>query len=394
MTTSTTPPLAVPTEPKARWGGVVALGLGIFALVMAEFLPGSLLPLMADDLEVSLGAAGQSVAVTAFASALAAVFLPVVLRRADRRRVMIGLMALAVLSNVLVSVAPNLAVLLASRLLLGLALGGFWALAMAMAAHLVPADHLGRALTVINAGVALATVAAVPLGAYLGEVWGWRGVFLLGAGAALLALVAQVATLPPVVPTAISGLAALGSTLRAAVIVFGLVAIALIFSGHFAGFTYLRPAAEHLAGIDAGTLAALLFVYGVANLLGTAASGPLVDTRVRLAVFVFPATLGLAMLLLAALGGSVLALFLATAVWGIGFGGTPTVLQTWAARAEPHRLEQVGGLIVMACNLGIAMGAGLGGYLVDAVTPVAPLLVGGVLVIAGAALVASLRRRP
>jgi predicted MFS family arabinose efflux permease len=73
-------------------------------------------------------------------------------------------------------------------------------MATAMAAQLVPADHVGRALTVINSGVAAATVAAVPLGAWLGGVWGWRGVFLLAAGVAVLALIVQAATLPSVAP--------------------------------------------------------------------------------------------------------------------------------------------------------------------------------------------------
>jgi predicted MFS family arabinose efflux permease len=114
-------------------------------------------------------------------------------------------------------------------------------MATAMAARLVPGDHLGRALTIINAGVSVATVVAVPLGAWLGEIWGWRGVFFLGAGVGLVALIAQMATLPHVIPTAVSGLRALGATLRSGIVIAGLTAILLIFGGHFSGFTYIRP---------------------------------------------------------------------------------------------------------------------------------------------------------
>ena len=66
------------------------LGLGIFAIVMSEFLPASLLTPMADDLRVSEGTAGQAVSVTALAAALSALLISVVLPRVDRRRVMIG----------------------------------------------------------------------------------------------------------------------------------------------------------------------------------------------------------------------------------------------------------------------------------------------------------------
>ncbi|GAB3216254.1 MFS transporter [Kineococcus gypseus] len=377
----------------ASWAGVVSLGLGIFAIVVSEFLPASLLPRIADDLGVSTGAAGQSVTVTAVAAALSALLIAVVLPRADRRHVMIGLTVLAVASNLLVALAPNLAVLLAARLLLGLALGGFWAMATAMAAHLVPADHLGRALTVINSGVALATVAAVPLGSWLGEVWGWRGVFLLGAGLAALALLVQAATLPRITPAVTSGVRALGATLRSGAVLLGLLAVLLVFGGHFSGFTYVRPAVESLSTTGVGGLAALLLVFGVANLVGTAVSGPLVDRSLRVGLLLFPVVLGAGMLLVHLVGGSLLALFAAGALWGFGFGGVPTAVLTWGARAEPARLEQIGGLIVTTCNVGIAVGGIVGGLLVDEVAASAPLVVGGTAAIAGAALLTCLGRR-
>lgn len=377
----------------ASWAGVVALSLGVFAFVMAEFLPASLLPRMADDLGVSEGAAGQSVTVTAIAAGITGLLLPVLLPRVERRRVMIGLTALAVVSNLLVAVAPNLPVLLASRLLLGAALGGFWALAIAMAAHMVPSDHLGRAVTVINAGVALATIAAVPLGSWLGEVWGWRQVFLLGAGAALIAVFVQTATLPRVAPGPASGLRALGSTLRSGILLAGLIAILLIASGQFTGYTYIRPAAESLSGVDSGGLAVLLLAYGIANVFGTALSGVLADRALRLAALVFPAVLGTGMLVTVVTGGSAVGLFIGVALWGFGFGGVPTTAQTWGARTEPTRLEQVGGLIVTVFQIAIAVGAVVGGVLVDSVAAGAPLVLGGITTIAGGLLLAR-RRRP
>lgn len=376
----------------ASWAGVVSLGLGIFAIVMSEFLPASLLPRIAGDLGVSVGAAGQSVTVTAAAAALSALFISVVLPRADRRRVMIGLTLLALLSDVFVALAPNLPTLLASRLLLGVALGGFWAMATAMAAQLVHADHIGRALTVINAGVSVATIVAVPLGAWLGESWGWRGVFLLGAGVALMALALQTVTLPHVAPGAVGGIRALGSTLRSGIVIGGLLGILLVFSGHFGGFTYIRSAAQSVSGIDAGGLALLLLVFGIANVLGTALSGVVADRAIRVAVLLFPAILGIGMLGMLMTGGSLLGLFIGAALWGFGFGGVPTAVLTWGARTEPDRLEQIGGLIVTVCNIAIALGAIVGGILVDRVSDSTPLLFGALAVVAGGIVLVAVRR--
>ena len=375
------------------WTGVVSLSLGIFAIVMSEFLPASLLPAIADGLRVSEGTAGQAVSSTAFAAVLSALLTSVALPRADRRHVMIGLTLLAAVSNLVVALAPNFPVLLAARLLLGVALGGFWAMATAMAAQLVPPDHVGRALTVINSGVAAATVAAIPLGAWLGGIWDWRGVFFLAAGVAVLALLVQAATLPGVAPEAASALRAYGSVLRSGVALAGLLAVLLIFGGHFTGFTYVRIAAESLSGIDSGGFAALLLVFGVAGLLGTVLSGPLADRAPRVGMVLFPALLGVGMLMMSVTGGSITGLFVAAAAWGFGFGGLPTTVLSWGARIQPTRLEQIGGLIVMVCNVGIALGAVGGGILVDGVSAGTPLVAGGVAAIAGAAMLVTLRQQ-
>ncbi len=389
----TATPEAPAVHRPGSWAGVVSLALGIFAIVMSEFLPASLLPRIASGLAVSVGEAGQAVSVTALAGALSALLISVVLPRADRRRVMIGLTVLAAVSDVLVAVAPNLVVLLGSRILLGLALGGFWAMATSMAARLVHADHVGRALTVINSGVALATIAAVPIGAALGEVLGWRAVFLLGAGVAVVALIAQAATLPHVLPTGGSSLRALGAVLRSGIVLAGLLATLLVFAGHFSGFTYIRPAAQSLSGIDAGGFAVLLLVFGVANFVGTSLAGPLADRAPRVGLLLFPGLLGAGMLVMLVAGGGVVGLFVAAAVWGLGFGGVPTTVLSWGARTEPTRLEQIGGVIVTVCNLAIAAGAAVGGALVDGVGSATPLLVGGIAALAGAILLPLLRRR-
>lgn len=375
------------------WIGVVSLSLGIFAIVMSEFLPASLLPAVADELGVSEGTAGQAVSGTAFAAVLSALLISVVLPRTDRRRVMIGLTLLAAASNLAVALAPNFAVLLTARLLLGVALGGFWAMATAMAAALVPADHVGRALTVINSGVAAATVAAVPLGAWLGGVWGWRGTFLLASGVAVLALIVQAATLPSVAAGAAGALRAFGSVLRSGIVLAGLFAVLLIFGGHFTGFTYVRVAAQSLSGIGGGGFAMLLLVFGVAGLVGTVLSGPLADRAPRVGMVLFPAVLGIGMLLMYLIGFSVAGLFAAAVVWGFGFGGVPTTVLSWGARSAPARLEQIGGLIVMVCNVGIALGAAGGGILVDGVSAATPLTVGGAAAVAGATMLVALRRQ-
>ncbi|MNW52760.1 Purine ribonucleoside efflux pump NepI [compost metagenome] len=307
---------------------------------------------------------------------------------------MIILSALAVASNLLVAFAPAYPVLLAARVLLGIAIGGFWSLAISITARLVPPAKLGLGLTVVNLGVSLATVAAVPLGTLLGEVWGWRAVFVLAAGVSILAVIIQAVTLPSVLAGPSGGFRALGQTLRSRLIAICLFTLALMGAGHFAGFTYIRPAATGLGGLDPEQLAALLLVYGLGIVGGNVVAGPLADRMLRGASLIFPLLLGLAMIGFAQLGSSTGLLFVAAALWGAGFGALPTIFSAWLARAEPDRLESIGGLQTGVFQVAVALGAFLGGLLVDGAGVQTALVFGGLTAVLGAVILVLVKPRP
>ncbi|WP_203230795.1 MFS transporter [Agromyces humi] len=399
MSTNTLSTPVQPTQamagrlPRMAWLAVVSLGLGIFTLVTSEFLPASLLSPIAADLGISEGAAGQLVTATSISGIVGGPLIVSALPRVDRRWVMTGLTTLAILSNVLVALSPAFGLMLASRLLLGLALSGFWAMSLAVTAQLVPADRLGRAMTIVNAGVSLATIAAVPAGAYFGELLGWRAVFLLAAAAGLVTLAAQLATLPSIPPSGAPGFRTLLQTARMPVVATGILAIVLIAGGHFMGFTYLRPAFEGVNGLTPELLAVLLLVYGIASFVGNAVAGPLADRRLPVLVIAAPVAIGTGTVVFALLGSSLPLAFLTVFVWGLGFGAVPTMVQTWMAHVAPQRLESAGGLVVAAFQIAITIGAAVGGLLIDSVGVQAAFLGGGVAAVIGAGVLSSARRR-
>ncbi|GIF77477.1 MFS transporter [Asanoa siamensis] len=377
---------------RSPWFAVGAVGLGIFALVTSEFLPASLLPGIAADMGVTEGVAGQAVTATAIMGAITAPTIAIVVPRLDRRRLLAILVALAVVSDVLVAVAPWYPLLLVGRLLLGVALAGFWAMALAVVGRLVPQNHMGRAMTVVNLGVSLATVTAVPVGTFLGETWGWRPVFWLAGGVGVVALGLLLAWLPPVPPSGAAPLRALLETARNRTMIVGMTAILLVAGGHFAAFTYVRPAAERVPDITSSSLALLLTVFGLAAFVGTMVAGPLADRRLRAGVVGAPLLIGAAVTVFAVLSGSYLAVALAVAAWGIAFGGLPTLVMTWAARAQPDRLEPAGSLATAMFQVAIATGAAVGGVLVDAFDVEVALVVAGIAAAAGGIVFANTRR--
>jgi DHA1 family purine ribonucleoside efflux pump-like MFS transporter len=347
------------------WGAVVSLALGVFGLVTAEFLPASLLTPMARDLGVTEGVAGQAVTATAIVGAIAAPTMAIITRRLDRRLVMWMLTVLLILSNLLASFASSLSVLLLARVVLGVALGGFWAMSAAMALRLVPMRLMPRAMSIILTGVSVATVCAAPIGAYVGDVWGWRTAFMIATVVGALALLVQIATIPRLPPMGVASFRTLLDVLERPMIRIALLVVLLVASGHFAGFTYVRPFLEKVPALDVRTISLVLLAYGVGGFFGNLAGGFMAERSLKTAVALAPLLIALAAISLLVLGASPLVSAAAVAAWGFAFGAVPVWLQTWLVREAPDQAESAGGLMVATFQVAIALGAVFGGLLVD-----------------------------
>lgn len=343
------------------WMAVFSLAMGVFGLLTAEYLPASLLTPMAAELGVSEALAGQAVTVTAVAALFSGLLLPGLTRGVDRRVVLLGFSVLMIASNLLVAFSSSLIVLLIMRILLGIALGGFWSMAAAVAMRLVPPTLLPRALSIIFSGIAVGTVVAVPLGSYLGGLYGWRSAFVAAAAVGVVTLVFQLFTLPPLAPRRPARLSTVLEVLLRPGIAVGMLACVLVHTGHFALFTYIRPFLESTSGVGAEGLALMLLGFGAANFVGTLLAGWLLEKSPRGTMVLMPALVGVAALALVWLPASVPGQVVLLALWGMAFGGVPVAWSNWVARAVPDQAESAGGMVVASVQSAIAAGAAAGG---------------------------------
>jgi predicted MFS family arabinose efflux permease len=383
----------VPEERMAAWPAVFALSMGVFALVSAEFLPASVLTSIAADLSISVGAAGQTVTVTSLVGVAAAIFTPIVTSRFDRRLVLWSLLSLLALSSLVTALANGFVMLLAARFLLGLALGGFWSMAPALTLRLVPAQSVPRALALISAGVSAAFIGGGPLGAYLDSLIGWRMVFGLSAalGVALLALLA---TMPPLPPQAAPRLGTLGILFARPSIRLMLISVLVIISGQFTGFTYIRPFLEHAPQLGVVAITIVLLGYGLGNVVGNFAGGAVAGRGVKLAIVSFALAIGILGLVMLQFGASPIVAGITVALWGFAFGFAPVGFQTWMVRVAADHAESASGLVTAAFLVAIASGAVLGGLLVNHVGGLGPIGYMAVATLAGALLVLVAGKEP
>jgi predicted MFS family arabinose efflux permease len=297
---------------------------------------------------------------------LTSLFISSVTRKLDRRLVLLGLAGLMIVSGLVVALAPNAAIFMAGRALVGVVIGGFWSMSAATIMRLAPEDQVPRALGVLNGGNALATTIAAPLGSFLGQHVGWRGAFFAVVPLAVLTLVWLQFSLPAMKPRVGKAGGGVFGVLRRPRAPLGFAAVALLFAGQFALFTYLRPFLETVTRVDVSTLSLILLGLGLAGLVGTYLIGFFLPRRLGVLLVVLPLGLATIAAALIAFGASPLIAAVLLAGWGLIATSAPVAWWTWLSKTLPEDAEAGGGLMVAVVQLAITLGASIGGFLVDA----------------------------
>lgn len=381
-----------PRQPRHSWVAVGAAALATFSVVTTEMLPVGLLTPVAATLGSSTGTAGLMISLPAMLAALCAPLVLLAAGRTDRRKLLCALQCLLILANVAAALAQDMAAMLAARIVVGVCMGGIWAIAGTLAARLVPAEKIGLATSLIFGGVAAASVLGVPLGAMAGEAFGWRWAFGAMAIFSTLVLLLELAVLPGLPVNGAASTAQFAGQLRLPQVQGVLVLTLLLVGGHFMAFTFVRPLLS-AAGFDDRWLGILLFAYGVAGMAGNFLSGLLAARNLAANLMAIALGLILAPLLLHAAGQWQGGAFAVLLLWGLAYGGLSLGLMNAIMRCAPGAGEIAGSLYVSVFNIGIALGAYAGGHLVDRLGLQANLGVAASLAGIGLLLVARLARR-
>lgn len=345
-------------------GAVLSMALCVAVLIASEFMPVSLLSPIAADLGVTEGRAGQAISISGLFAVITSLAVARATQGIDRKLVQSGFTALLILSGLIVALAPTYPVLMLGRALLGVAIGGFWSMSTAIVMRIVPADRVPQALATLNAGNAVAATISAPLGAWLGDLIGWRGAFALVVPVAVLALVWQRFAMPSLPPLGRSRSNPLRLLARRQV-ALGMSAIFLLFSGQFALFTYLRPYLEGVVGLSVPVLSLAFLGLGLAGLAGTWTISRLLRHRLYLLLATIPALLAILALALVAFSHHPAAVGLLVLLWGFFGTAAPVGWGTWLARSMGDEVEVGGGLQVAVIQLAIMAGAATGGLLFD-----------------------------
>ncbi|WP_316677847.1 MFS transporter [uncultured Tolumonas sp.] len=354
-------------ETTAYWGGVLAMTLCVFVLVASEFMPVSLLTPMAMTFKVSEGLIGQGVSISGATALIASLLISILAGNVDRRTLLLWMTALMLMSGVMIALSPSYAIYMIGRTLIGISIGGFWALSAATAIRLVPSAQVPKALTIFNSGNALAMVIAAPLGSYLGNYVGWRGAFLCLIPVALISFIWQWICLPSMTvqqenqPTIKGMFRVVIKPLNR----FGFIAAGLFFMGQFCLFTYIRPFLEHSVDIVGSKLSLILLVMGVMGFLGTTVIGGFLRFGLYKVLCGIPLLMALIAVALVCSAHVEIAIIILLGLWGFVATAAPVGWWAWLADAMPNDSEIGGGLMVAIVQLSVGIGSTMGGLLFD-----------------------------
>jgi MFS transporter, DHA1 family, inner membrane transport protein len=337
------------------------LSLSTFAYVTTESLPIGLLPLIARDLGSTASEVGLLVTAYGLVVVVASIPLTRLTQRINRRHLLCGLLAVFVAATTWSALAQDYQTLLVARIVTALSQALFWAVVMPATAALFRPEVRPRALSILYAGNSVAALAGVPVGTWLGQQTSWRAAFLALSAIGLVVLITIAIVLPSTAPGTSD--ADRGSAPDAGRYWAIVTYTALAITGAFASYTYINPFFTQVSHFDEGVVGQLLFLRGLAGLTGVFVIGYLVGRNGWLAM---TGVIGAQMVALAgqwALGDNQIATILSICVSGFALAALSAGLGARVLEVAPSGSDLAAAGTSTAFNIGITLGAFVGGLL-------------------------------
>jgi DHA1 family inner membrane transport protein len=366
---------------------LLALATGAFAIGTTEFTPMGLLPVIADGVNVSIPTAGMLVSAYAIGVMVGAPIMTLLFSRFGKRAALISLMLIFTAGNLLSAFAPGYTTLLLSRLITSLNHGAFFGIGAVVAASVVPKEKQASAIAAMFMGLTVANVGGVPAATWLGQQVGWRLAFGGTAVLGLITIAALWVALPKGAPGARPDVRRELTVLTRREVLLAMGTTVLGSGAMFALYTYVAPMLADITHASPSFVAFALVLIGIGFTVGNSVGGRLADWSLDGATKLILALLAIVMVLLPLLLKTHVSAAIGLLVWGAAAFGIVPPVQMRVMQAAAQAPGLASSVNVGAFNLGNALGAVLGGVVIDqglgyaAVPFVGAALAGGGLVL-------------
>ena len=344
---------------------LLALALSAFAIGTTEFVIMGLLPDVAANLHVSIPSAGWLISGYALGVAIGAPVMAMLTARLPRKRTLLLLMLIFILGNLLCATASGYSFLMLARVVTALCHGAFFGIGAVVASRLVAPERQASAVALMFTGLTLANVLGVPLGTWFGQLYGWRATFWAVSGIGLLAFIALMISLPVDKDEKPVSLMREVQALNNGKLWLSLLTTVWFSAAMFALFSYIAPMLIHITGISADGVSWTLFLMGAGLTLGNTLGGRLADRKLPLSLLLSFSLLTVFSLLFRWSSGEILLAEITLFLWSMAAFSLVPALQINVVRYGHDAPHLVSTLNISAFNLGNALGAWLGGVVIE-----------------------------
>ncbi|HLO12071.1 MAG TPA: MFS transporter [Pseudoneobacillus sp.] len=372
---------------------LMALAISAFGIGTTEFVPVGLLSSLADDLNISITLAGLLISGYAMGVAIGAPILTALTNSMKRKTLLMLLMIVFIIGNSISAISPSFEILLVARFITAFSHGVFFSIGSTIAADLVPENRRASAIAFMFTGLTVATVTGVPLGTFIGQAFGWRATFWSVALLGVIAIIASAILIPKNLKQAPpSKITDTIKILRNAPLLLLFAITALGYGGTFVAFTYLSPILEDITGFEPSAISIILLVYGVAVSIGNTIGGKAANKNPQKALFWMFVIQAMVLVILSFTApfkvvGMITIFFLGLFAF-MNVPGLQIYVVQLAEKYVPSAVNVASALNIAAFNVGIAIGAFVGGLVVDTIGLIHTPWIGGVMVL-GAVLLTS-----
>lgn len=341
---------------------VFLLAISAITVGLVELVVGGILPVVAEDLQVSIATAGQLITIFALVFAIAGPVLLSLTAKIERKKLYLLTLSVFFLGNVFTYFSTTFAMMMTARILTAASAALVIVLSLTITARISKPNVRAKALGYIYMGISSSLVLGVPIGIVITNAFGWRTVFL---GIAILTIgsILLISKFFDEIPT--GNVQPLREQLKALAnkkIVFAHLATMLMLAGHYTVYAYFTPFLETTMNLSSSWISVFYFLFGLAAVAGGAFGGGLA-TRIgsQKSILIILGTFSLSLFVLPYSTFSMPVFIIVMMIWGALSWALAPAQQDYIIQSDPVSSDIHQSFNNSALQVGIALGSGVGG---------------------------------